>query len=254
MQAFTPILGTLLLSDNPVVGAAARYAVVDLLTRLRAADEGETGADPSYSVDLHHVADGVVGLFLRDEREIFRNEILQQIVIGMARLDVDLDDLPAEDLQPDQPRESSSKFQDLTDIPVGSNVQTMASQSVPEAFNIFFPPALPRSYSPPASPSIHPLERSCLPPPMASEISGSSIVMPDIAAPQQGPRSPTEGPWFSPGPAQSDWPHGDEMEGCESQSEGAVGRLSSMSLMAAVAASGKYMCLFISSSLNFQDP
>ena len=262
MQAFTPILGTLLLSDNPVIGTAARYAVVDLLARLRTADEGETDANPSSPVDLHHTTDGTVGLFLRDEREIFRNEILQQIVIGMARLDVDLDDPPAEDLQPDQPdqpREPTGGFQNLTDSPVGSNVQTTSSQSVPETCNPFFPPALPRSYSPPASPSIHSSERPCPPPPMASEKSCASMAMPDIAAPQwinaefRGPRSPMEERWSSPRPPQSDWT--DEVEGYESQSEGhqgAVGRVSSMSLMAAVAASGKYRCINISSSLKFQ--
>ena len=250
MQAFTPILGTLLLSDNPVVGAAARYTVVDLLARLRTADEDETGVDPSsYPVDLHHTADGAAGLFLRDERDIFRNEILQQIVIGMARLDIDLDDLPAEGLQPDQPRDPSSYFQDFADIPAGSNVQMVASQSVSETFNPLFPPASPS-------------ETSCSPSPMASENSGSSsasMAMPDIAAPRSisaeftGSQSPVEERWSSR-PPQSDW--ADEMEGYESQSEGhqgAVGRLSSMSLIAAVAASGKYRCIYISSSLKFQD-
>ena len=35
VQSFTPILGTLLLSTNPHVGVPARFAVVELLKRIR---------------------------------------------------------------------------------------------------------------------------------------------------------------------------------------------------------------------------
>lgn len=109
VQAFTPILGTLLLSSNPLVGGAARVAVVDLLSRMRKADDRELGAihrhhPPRSPGELHHPWELsrpqrdddddddeeplVVGLFGRHERAMFTQEILQQVVIGMARLDV----------------------------------------------------------------------------------------------------------------------------------------------------------------------
>ena len=39
VQAFTPILGTLLLSPNGMVGGPARFAVVELLRRVQREDE-----------------------------------------------------------------------------------------------------------------------------------------------------------------------------------------------------------------------
>lgn len=116
VQAFTPILGTLLLSSNPLVGGAARYAVVDLLSRMNKADlDGALGPSTSISDLLPDVEEDevewTVGLFLREEREMFRNEILQQVVIGMGRLDVELDELyegMTED-SPDQWHEGNSE-------------------------------------------------------------------------------------------------------------------------------------------------
>jgi len=51
VQSFTPILGTLLLSPNSLVGGPTRYAVVELLRRVRRADQarGETGLAPTSS-------------------------------------------------------------------------------------------------------------------------------------------------------------------------------------------------------------
>lgn len=70
VAAFTPILGTLLLSPNRLVGAPARAAVVDILARLRTA---------------HDSADN--GLLGNVERQLFERELLHQVVIGMSRLD-----------------------------------------------------------------------------------------------------------------------------------------------------------------------
>ncbi|TFK42686.1 armadillo-type protein [Crucibulum laeve] len=114
VQAFTPILGTLLLSSNPLVGGAARFAVVDLLSKMKKADDREAGIThhthgSGYSIDQMHVetnliaptgppseddeddAEIVTGLFQREERAMFQQEILQQVVIGMGKLDVDVD-------------------------------------------------------------------------------------------------------------------------------------------------------------------
>ncbi|KAA1474907.1 ARM repeat-containing protein [Dentipellis sp. KUC8613] len=72
VQAFTPILGTLLLSTSPPVGAAARSAVVDILRRVREAIP--LSPDPP--------------LFGYDQRQLLEHEILQQVVIGIGRLDI----------------------------------------------------------------------------------------------------------------------------------------------------------------------
>jgi serine/threonine-protein phosphatase 4 regulatory subunit 1 len=91
VQAFTPILGTLLLSPNGMVCDPARYAIVDFLSRIRKADEREEqernlgegqGLEETEDED-----DYPTGLFGTRERKIFRDEILQQVVIGMGRLD-----------------------------------------------------------------------------------------------------------------------------------------------------------------------
>ncbi|KAF9001864.1 armadillo-type protein [Cyathus striatus] len=108
VQAFTPILGTLLLSPNPLVGGAARFAVVDLLSRMKRVDDKESGISTtdnqscqsikstSYPYDEESDSDDSddelpVGLFKREERAMFQQEILQQVIIGMGRLDVDVE-------------------------------------------------------------------------------------------------------------------------------------------------------------------
>lgn len=101
VQAFTPILGTLLLSPNGLVGGPARYAVVELLRRVHRADQSEevgaegsvatappssgtpaTTATPEVEEDLD------VGLLGWSERRLLEREIVYQVVIGMGRLDI----------------------------------------------------------------------------------------------------------------------------------------------------------------------
>ncbi|KAF5381042.1 hypothetical protein D9615_003870 [Tricholomella constricta] len=92
VQAFTPILGTLLLSANPLVGGAARNAIVDLLSRLKKADDMDAGIVVESVEDDDHQVEWSLGSFNKEEREMVRNEILQQVVIGMGRLDVEIED------------------------------------------------------------------------------------------------------------------------------------------------------------------
>lgn len=102
VQAFTPILGTLLLSSNPRVGGPARYAVVDLLQRMKRADrfDQENLSGPIES-DLE--IDFPPGLFRKEERALFETEILWQVVIGMGRLDVDVDaDVDQQEMDADE--------------------------------------------------------------------------------------------------------------------------------------------------------
>ncbi|OSD08686.1 ARM repeat-containing protein [Trametes coccinea BRFM310] len=117
VQAFTPLLGTLLLSPHTLVSGPARYAVVELLRRLRRADQVEDeerasmsstgGSSNDMQVDSQEVrrmasptpsqstedpdADEHpdVGLFQRNERRLFEHELVYQVVIGMGRLDMD---------------------------------------------------------------------------------------------------------------------------------------------------------------------
>ncbi|KAJ8078672.1 hypothetical protein PM082_012955 [Marasmius tenuissimus] len=109
VQTFTPILGTLLLSPNGIVGGAARYAVVQLLERIKRLDTADSPAAPSRPstdtsaaamVDLGGDTDPgeelAVGLFGKNERSLFEQEILYQVVIGMGRLDAE-DNLDASD-------------------------------------------------------------------------------------------------------------------------------------------------------------
>lgn len=72
VQAFTPLLGTLLLNAGSTVGAPARMCVVNLLARIREA-RTQNGAD--------------IGYFGPSERKMFEREIIQQVVIGMAHLE-----------------------------------------------------------------------------------------------------------------------------------------------------------------------
>ncbi|KAF9246206.1 armadillo-type protein [Melanogaster broomeanus] len=87
VQAFTPILATLLLSPNGMVSGSARYAVVDLLGRMRQADDIE---DPGLG-DLQR-PDTNYGLFGRLQRQMFEEELIQQLVIGIGRLDASVED------------------------------------------------------------------------------------------------------------------------------------------------------------------
>ncbi|EMD38440.1 hypothetical protein CERSUDRAFT_93975 [Gelatoporia subvermispora B] len=131
VQAFTPILGTLLLSPNGMVGGPARYAVVELLRRVRRADERDDHTDippsrgtlpsvdtrpspvgrsiPSPSSDPHGDEDVEVdeatgiGLFGHHQRRMFEREIVQQVVIGMGRLDLPDEPMQEEPMEERQP-------------------------------------------------------------------------------------------------------------------------------------------------------
>ncbi|KAF8844583.1 ARM repeat-containing protein [Paxillus ammoniavirescens] len=84
VQAFTPILGTLLLSPNGMVSGPARYAVVDLLGRMRKVED----AEDQMSGDLERSG----GLFGRPQRQMFEEELIHQLVIGIGRLDASVED------------------------------------------------------------------------------------------------------------------------------------------------------------------
>ncbi|KAG6903194.1 hypothetical protein C0995_002737 [Termitomyces sp. Mi166 len=239
VQAFTPILGTLLLSPNPLVGSATRHAIVDLLLRLKDADDNEA----SSMVNRHPQAPQPTNArsFDRPQREMLRTELLQQVVIGMGRLDdLDIEDQPPpEDLNDARRTRCPSETRDLErDQGAIASPMPVDARSRSEFLNPYFPP-LPMQFtvslptlsetrnksSPGLLPSPPPQSTSPIRRP-SSRLASSSI-----------PRSPTpteETTAFfggdSVGPSQNIPQDEDE--------QAAVGRLSSMSLMAAVTASG----------------
>ncbi|KAF8488785.1 armadillo-type protein [Gautieria morchelliformis] len=79
VQSFTPILGSLLIDHSAMVGAPARFAVVEILNRLHSADDKNEDSPP----------------FAAKERKMLEQEIVHQVIIGMGRLDVSEENCPS---------------------------------------------------------------------------------------------------------------------------------------------------------------
>ncbi|KAK7014956.1 armadillo-type protein [Favolaschia claudopus] len=305
VQAFTPILGTLLLNSN--VGGAARYVVVNLLARIRKLNGGESGfsSTPSTAARVLSPEDRKpdeeavsIGLFGREERLMFEHELLQQVVIGMGRLDVDTED--DVDLYGGHVRQTSAE-DNLTRQPPGDNLVQLTTtldeespgdprvtsptdpekrdeiQTVSENVNPYFPvlpyPSVPspgssNASTPPiltdtssssssssGSPanslgntSAHSSPSSNLASPGLRRQSGQRHTSPrhsNVSSPQVSPRAEIPGSTTSrrslsrASSASSDNEHtGTEGTDDSEGDQASVGRLSSMSLMAAVTASG----------------
>ncbi|KAF9483896.1 ARM repeat-containing protein, partial [Pholiota conissans] len=249
VQAFTPILGTLLLSSNPLVGGAARFAVVDLLSRMKKADDRELGAIhrqlPQHSpgeilhpweIDRANLDDEdddepplVVGLFGSNERSMFTEEILQQVVIGMGRLDVDCDydtevEQTAHAVRQEEPNRSLVEGDNSNPYfpPIPAPQQTYGNYTLPyNATNA------PQTSSPQRS-SHSPSPSNAFSPGMEfpPSIEESQALSARQGSGLHGGLVPIPLDTRAPSPS----PSADE--------QAAVGRLSSMSLMAAVTASG----------------
>ncbi|KAL1944608.1 hypothetical protein VTO73DRAFT_3038 [Trametes versicolor] len=229
VQAFTPLLGTLLLSPNGMVGGSARYAVVELLRRLRRADQREDderasryGSSDDVSVDSQpqrqpsptpsQVAEeqdaaehADVGLFQRNERRLFEHELIYQVVIGMGRLDMD-------DGRPDQQ-------EDLYETNPGSGVSTAVPTPHAEAMvtgaDSYFPTtsalglaveSLATMSTPTAPPSSPPLTEDSSAPPTVAVPSPVPSPSPPISSgssisdsPDQAEFSGADQPSFEPG-------------------------------------------------------
>ena len=200
VQAFTPILGTLLLSSNPLVGGAARFAVVDLLSRMKKADDRQLGANSTrhhqhlpgdilhpWEIPAANCNDDDdddddklrnIGLFRGEERAMFTQEILQQVVIGMGRLDVD--------------------FAPPEEIPVAEGVAPAIKPD--EDYNPYFPPFPPPMYYP--AQSFHDVSPSQLRPPSSAQ----NAYSPGTEFPPEADRPPATSPRI---PIASDRPVGD---------------------------------------------
>ncbi|KIM49226.1 hypothetical protein M413DRAFT_21488 [Hebeloma cylindrosporum] len=225
VQAFTPILGTLLLSSNTRVGGAARYAVVDLLSRMKKADDKERGAfrhhphrSPGEMIHPWEISKNSRDLDDDDEAPLQTGmfEILQQVVIGMGRLDVDYEPEQEPIEQPSMQIDRSNPYFPATP---SSNPQ----QSRSNYASWYAAAASPEPSSTPARLS-HPSTNAFSP---GTEFPPPPPKSPSPMSPPERHTSGTIGPQM------------DEMytEGGDDE-QAAVGRLSSMSLMAAVTASG----------------
>ncbi|KAG8754237.1 hypothetical protein FRC14_005259 [Serendipita sp. 396] len=83
-DAFTPLIGSLLLSANPRVGDGARLAIVELLNRLQKPENAAS--------DDRYVPPSADTRFGETERDIVINEIMNGVVLGMGRLDSEFQD------------------------------------------------------------------------------------------------------------------------------------------------------------------
>ncbi|KAF8797930.1 ARM repeat-containing protein [Phlegmacium glaucopus] len=243
VQAFTPILGTLLLSSNPLVGGAARFAVVDLLSRINKADKKEIGsfyhhtpdtpAHPWETTQSDHGNDDdfedetppVIGLFGAQERAMFMQEILQQVVIGMGRLDVGVEgDVDPKDEQP------STRGRDTDRInPYFPSISANRSPSSSSTFHSWSSSAPSRSTE---STSLHSQNMGPI-----NDFSPGTEFPPSL--PSTSPSHPPVALGSTTnliGFGNRDDDIYDDGEYIEDE-QAAVGRLSSMSLMAAVTAS-----------------
>lgn len=79
-NAFTPLIGSLLLSANPRVGDGARLAIVELLNRLQ-------GAESVTNDDRYCPPSPSSSIFGDTEKSVVINEIMNGVVLGMGRLD-----------------------------------------------------------------------------------------------------------------------------------------------------------------------
>ncbi|KAF7363346.1 hypothetical protein MSAN_00990000 [Mycena sanguinolenta] len=304
VQAFTPILGTLLL--NSKVGGAARYVVVNILTRMRKLNDRESGhtppasASPSSEVE-ESPEDIPVGLFGWEERLMFEQELLQQVVIGMGKLDVvdtedDVDLYARQDAaEGNWPRHSGGNIVQVTTLDEGPGGEPRVTsptdpekrdevQPASENVNPYFPVSPPyrplsspgssnsstpstvtdtsSSSSSSSSPALFsekaesPSSNASDTPPSAprskpDQQSFSDTSLPqrsNVSSPQELPKTESSSPAQSPtGTRQASRASSDagtdEHAGTEGTDEGegdqaSVGRLSSMSLMAAVTANG----------------
>ncbi|KAH8106745.1 armadillo-type protein [Cristinia sonorae] len=284
VQSFTPILGTLLLSPNAHIGGPARYAVVELLRRVRKADDYEhhtttqLPADPAiHPYDEEEDASRYVdlGLFTEEQRRLFEREMIYQVVIGMGRLDSAEDqiesDLPGSGastatVQRTNVGSGDSYFPPSPAPSPSSTNSTGSTPSLVSTTSVSTPSSSGSSLG--STPdSVVPLLPAFSPSPSPlstvsnadSEGTGGPNVTPSSIGPPTSPFQNTAGAWImprSPGDlatgadeeqqkfggwlgsagAHTNWVN-DTSEEADLGEEAAVGRLSSMSLMAAVTAS-----------------
>lgn len=221
---FTPVLGTLLLSANSHVGGPARYAVVELLRRVRKADDFEHNTATQLPSDpaVHPVDDeedcedrySNVGLFVEEQRRIFEKEMIHQVVIGMGQLD----QFPEEPIEGEAP---GSGFTTTAGTPQasGHSPHTIHRTS-PGAGDSYFPlippppseshvPELPPHHLPLTSPAVvaasvpvTPISIALPSPPTTfADFAASGLLSPPLEMTASPSPSVSSSPFFAPSPA-----------------------------------------------------
>ncbi|KAH7923518.1 hypothetical protein BV22DRAFT_1068634 [Leucogyrophana mollusca] len=244
VQAFTPILGTLLLSPNGMVSGPTRLAVVEILGKMRMADdlleqphktERESHRDTESTTDLQ------CGLFGQQERRLFEEEIIYQLVIGMGRLDSGAESDDTNEVWYD----AGTPSEMVVDRHVATNVmdaepprEAVVNPYFPELTSFAAPPVSESPLTSVPSPSTLPSPPPGVPPPQRGNqfqpVDTSPVTTISRHMEADG-SSPTQS-GLSPGGGDTP-PAGEEYE-VDPSEQAAVGRLSSMSLIAAVAAGG----------------
>ena len=245
VQAFTPILGTLLLSPNGLVGGAARQAIVEVLRKIRRADEREQEGQGAGTQDVEE--EEAIGLFGSVERKMFQEEMLHQVVIGMGRLDTGDESDEVHEWAEDGDDEAANHDQES----IGMDQEPWPKRE--DVVNPYFPiislsSTLQEPLTPPQVPSMHVKFAQ----PDASSHGASFHHEAKVNLSPKPNTSEFDPPILrSPSPSEpvehtpiSDYDTGDVEFDNEADEQAAVGRLSSMSLMAAVTASG--VLLFLS--------
>lgn len=113
-DAFTPLIGSLLLSANPRVGDGARLAIVDLINRLQVPETipvDDRFCEPSPSIRFGDA-----------EKAIIMNEIMNGVVLGMGRLDTEFQENNSGNQEYDQadqggPRSGAPSPEDMSAAP-----------------------------------------------------------------------------------------------------------------------------------------
>lgn len=261
VQAFTPILGTLLLSPNGMVSGPARCTVVDLLCRVRKADDTEESESTNVQPP-----DNSYGLFGRVQRQMFEEELIHQLVIGIGRLDASVEDEDVAEIWYDAAARTPAG-----ELPDGRHCTSTFFASDQASVNPYFPhPGSPESptssstfttsgnlFSPPLGvPSIQltPEHSFVDPPPIAaiafrSEGACVGVGMLPTAELHADFEAHLLNGMPHPDHRSARQEGGEADEDLDPGEQAAVGRLSSMSLIAAVAAGGmSYTRYFVQSS------
>ncbi|KAH7889291.1 armadillo-type protein [Phlebopus sp. FC_14] len=226
VQAFTPILGTLLLSPNGMVSGPARYAVVDLLARMRKADDAE-----DQEAEALRRAEASCGLFGKAQRAMFEDEVVHQLIIGIGRLDGVVDDDDVTEIWYDATARTPA-----TELPTASTLAPTSTWAAPS-------PSTASMSPPPGIPGLQPTTEQ-LPVDSSPLASISYHYEAAEAGEHPGFESNTGVQLEVPsGLSQIDsslerheYAHADDE--VDPNEQAAVGRLSSMSLIAAATAGG----------------
>lgn len=233
VQSFTPVLGSLLVDFSPAIGGPARFTVVDILNRIHAANAKGEDILP----------------FGAKERQILEDEIIHQVIIGMGRLELSDEYFPSPILHPEvTPSSLQPSPSGIVDPTVFTSPLTSAFSS---SLELIPGQIIPEIFTGPLSPPLLDLSPPVLTDSLSARTTTTSDAPRSIAASITSP--PSENvfePWPEISVSRSnnatvdDSAAGTEkdeerQEHSQDSERAAIGRLSSMSLIATVTAHGE---------------